>query len=587
MVKRKEPFKFGDRCISIVFCGEAGQGLNTMEDIIIKLAGKKGFNVFSTGEYMSRVRGGANSTSIIISADEVRSPIKRIDLLIPLSQNSIIRQTDRISKDTLIVGDRENVPLEVEYLCGKFVEEPFVDIASKEIGKHFLNIIITGFISAVLNIDQTELHSAITEKFIKKGGEVTDKNIEAANIGYTRGSYFLKKHTAELIAHKDKKPNPKTQILMNGSEAVSLGAISGGCNFISAYPMSPSTGVLTFLSKHGRDFNIVADQAEDEISAINMCLGAWYGGARALVSTSGGGFALMTESLSLAGAMESPLVIHIAQRPGPATGLPTRTEQADINLALYGGHGEFPRIIYAPGSIQECFALTEEAFNLGDKLQVPVIILTDQYLMDTAYNIDRDDLKGSTVKDHVIKSDEDYKRYEFTSGGISPRSIPGYGKGVVCADSHEHYETGHLTEDLPLRVKMVNKRFDKFDSIKKEIIKPSFYGAKNFKNLIVCWGSTKHMAVQSLKHFTGSDVAVLHFSQIYPMDKEIGDYLKLAQRVFVVENNRAGQFANLIKPFNKKNNIESVLKYNGLAFTPEEIAEEIKKRLKTKRSTAS
>lgn len=587
MLKEKEPFRLGDKSLSIVFCGEAGQGLNTMGTLVMGLAAKKGFHVFSTNEYMSRVRGGSNSTSIIISACKTRSPLKRIDLLIPLSPNSIVRQVDRISKDTLIVGDRENVPWEVEYLSGKFIEEPFIEIATKEIGSHFLNLIITGFISAILEIDKSELHISISEKFKRKGAEVVRKNIEASNIGYREATYFLQKHKAELLTHKETSTEKKSQVLLNGSEAISLGAISGGCNFISAYPMSPSTGVLTFLSKNAKEFNIVCDQAEDEISAINMCLGAWYAGARALVSTSGGGFSLMTEALSLSGVMESPLVIHLAQRPGPATGLPTRTEQGDLNLALYGGHGEFPRIIFSPGSIEECFTLTERAFNLSDKLQVPVIILTDQYLMDTTYNLNRDDLKATAIEDNIVKSEENYKRYEFTNSGISQRAIPDFGEGVVCADSHEHFEDGHLTEDLPLRVKMVNKRFLKLKEVEKEIVSPTFYGNRDFKNLIISWGSTKHMAQESLSHFTGKDFAVLHFSQVYPVDKKISDYLNWAERVFVVENNATGQFANLIKPFGNKNNIESILKYNGLAFTPEEISDEIKKRIKVVRRSAS
>lgn len=372
----------------------------------------------------------------------------------------------------------------------------------------------------------------------------------------------------------------KDHILLTGGDAVGLGAIAGGCNFVSSYPMSPSTPVLVFLAKNGRDFGIIAEQAEDEIAAMNMAIGAWYSGARAMVTTSGGGFALMVEGLSLAGMLESPLVIHLAQRPGPATGLPTRTEQADIELALYAGHGEFPRILLTPGTIEQAFYLTARAFNLADKYQVPVFVMTDQYLIDSYYNTGGFDLLGVKVKKYITETAADYRRYELTESGISPRGVPGFGRGLVCVDSDEHDAEGHITEDLQLRTKMVNKRLRKLESAKAEIVEPELYPNCEYDNLIVCWGSTYHIVKEALAVLGRRNTSLLHYSQVYPLHPQTADYLARAKRVVVVEGNATGQFAKLIKLNTGIDIKDRILKYSGLSFTVEEVTDALKKILK-------
>ncbi|UCC22313.1 MAG: 2-oxoacid:acceptor oxidoreductase subunit alpha, partial [Planctomycetota bacterium] len=363
--------------------------------------------------------------------------------------------------------------------------------------------------------------------------------------------------------------------LLSGAEAVSLGAIAGGCNFVSSYPMSPSTAVLVFLARRGRDFGIIAEQAEDEIAAMNMAIGAWYAGARAMVTTSGGGFALMTEGLSLAGMLESPIVIHLGQRPGPATGLPTRTEQADLELALYAGHGEFPRIILAPGSIEDAFYLTQRAFNLASKYQVPVFVLTDQYFLDSYYNTASLELSGLEIDQHVVKTAKGYNRYELTDDGISPRGIPGYGEGLVAVDSDEHDTAGHITEDLDLRVAMVDKRLKKMDSIKAEAIEPELIGPEDYKTLIVCWGSTYHVASEAIKTLGSDDVSLLHFRQVYPLHESAAEYLKRARELVLIEGNATSQFGRLLKLRTGIDIENKILKYDGLSFSVEEVAERL------------
>ncbi len=413
--------------------------------------------------------------------------------------------------------------------------------------------------------------------FAAKADNVIQENIRAAGAGHKIGIDLVNSGSIRVDITRDS--SVRNQILISGTEAVALGAIAGGCNFISAYPMTPSTGVLVFLAKHAKDFGIIAEQAEDEIAAINMAIGAWYAGARAMVSTSGGGFALMIEALSLSAMLESPIVINLAQRPGPATGLPTRTEQADLELALYAGHGEFPRILFAPGKIEDAFYLTQKAFNLADKYQVPVFILTDQYFMDSYYNIDSFDLSNVKVETQIVKTRKDYKRYELTENGVSPRGIPGFGEGLVVVDSDEHDTEGHITEDLDLRTKMVNKRLKKFELLKNEIIPPEMIGPDDYKKLVVCWGSTYNTVYEALKKLGGSDISFLHFKQVFPLHKKTADYLKKADKTIIIESNATGQFSKLIKLYTGIEVDERILKYSGLSFTTEELVESLTKIL--------
>jgi 2-oxoglutarate ferredoxin oxidoreductase subunit alpha len=398
----------------------------------------------------------------------------------------------------------------------------------------YLNTVAVGALISIVSIKPEEAIDCLKRFFEGKPNEVVEKNIEALKKGYEEGIKLTKSNSKNIKVTDNAEV--QNHILVNGAEAVGLGAIAGGCNFVSSYPMSPSTSLLVFLAQNGRDFGILAEQAEDEIAAINMAIGAWYAGSRAMVTTSGGGFALMTEGVSLAGMFESPIVIHLAQRPGPATGLPTRTEQGDLELALYAGHGEFPRIIFAPGTLEDGFYLTQQAFNLADKFQVPVFILTDQYFVDSYYNTKAFDLKDLKIDKHFVETSKAYRRYELTGNGISPRGIPGLGKGFVCVDSDEHDQEGHITEDFELRTKMVDKRLKKLDSIKKEIIPPTLWGPENYENLVICWGSTFNIVCEAVNNLGRKDTAALHFKQLYPLYDKAAELINKADKKIVVEN---------------------------------------------------
>jgi 2-oxoglutarate ferredoxin oxidoreductase subunit alpha len=558
--------------ISIVLAGEAGQGIQTIEQLLTKILKLAGFHLHATKEYMSRVRGGTNSTSIRVSSQPVQAPLQRIDLLVPLDDKVIDHLQWRLTEKTIIIGDREmagDVP--------RLLHVPLRQMA-KEIGSEmYANTMALGLILGLLGVDAQVMEKYLASRFAGKGEEVVANNLKAARLGYDRGHSL--RQSGEISFPEIIRHDSSEEIMVNGTEAVALGAIAGGCQCITSYPMTPGTGVITFMAQHQHDFNLLVEQAEDEIAAINMALGAWYAGARAMVTTSGGGFALMTEGISLAGMLETPVVIHLAQRPGPATGLPTRTEQGDLELALYAGHGEFPRIILAPDSLQGAFAVSRKAFDLADRYQVPVIILTDQYLVDTYYNTAAFVLDPRETAHAVMGTAEDYQRYRLTPDGISPRGIPGRGQGLVGADSDEHNEAGHITEDLELRVKMVDKRLHKLVKIKEELAPAGLAGPEDCRTIVVSWGSTNPIVREALGRLGVKDVAQVAIQQAYPLPADLEQYLAKADKTIIVENNATSQMGRLIQRETGHLFHHAVLKYNGLPFTVEELVDDLQKCL--------
>ncbi len=562
--------------ISIVLCGAAGQGIQTVEQFLTHVLQEDGYNVAATKEYMSRVRGGTNSTEIRISSKRVSAFVDRIDIFIPLNKTAIARQRKRITKDTIIISESELIKDEIDISKYKVIEIPWTELAQEIGSKVYLNTIAAGLIAELFQLDQEIGKKYLRNRFASKGEEIIQKNFEAFNKGCEIADTLISEKGLKIAIKKSSKKDK--ELLYNGASAVGMGAIAGGCNFICSYPMSPSTGVLVFLAKHAHDFDILVEQAEDEIAAINAGLGAAYAGARAMVTTSGGGFALMGEGLSLSGIIETPIVIHVAQRPGPGTGLPTRTEQGDLELVLYAGHGDFPRIILAPGSLQDAFYITQKAFNLADKFQVPVIILTDQYFMDLYYNIPPPDISKISIEKHITKTEKGYKRYKYTENGISPRGIPGYGEGLVRADSDEHTEDGFITEDLDVtRVKMVEKRLKKFDEVKKNVIPPDLLGTDKYKTLIIGWGSTFTAIKEALDIIADKEISFLHFKQVYPLHQKTKEFLEKAEKVIIIENNVTSQFSKLIKLYTGFEIKNKILKFNGMPFSVEELVEKIKK----------
>jgi 2-oxoglutarate/2-oxoacid ferredoxin oxidoreductase subunit alpha len=563
--------------ISIVLCGAAGQGVQTVEQMLTHLFKRAGYNLFSTKEYMSRVRGGSNSTELRVSSQRVQAYLDRIDILFPLNREALRHVEHRITRETIIIGEKEKLLGHDRDEDMAVIDIPLSDIASGIGGAIYSNIIATGVIAALFAIEKDSIIEDLKERFSAKGEKVIANNIRAIESGYEIGEGLVSSGTVTITLKKN--PEIADHIIISGGEAVGMGAIAGGCNFISSYPMTPSTAVLTFLSQQSKAFDVIAEQAEDEIAAMNMAIGAWYAGARGMVTTSGGGFALMTEGLSLAGIMESPMVIHLAQRPGPATGLPTRTEQGDLDLALYAGHGEFPRIIFAPGTLEQAFALTARAFNLADKYQVPVFILTDQYFIDSYYNIPRIDASGLEIERYVVPTEKDYKRFALTENNISPRGIPGNGEGLVVVDSDEHDQAGHLTENHDIRVHMVDKRLGKTELLRQEAVLPEIYGKSDSRTMVVCWGSTFTISREAVERMGRDDIALVHFSQVYPLHPAAREMLERADRLVIVENNATYQFARVLKIHADIDIQKKINKYSGLAFSVEELEKGLRQAL--------
>jgi 2-oxoglutarate ferredoxin oxidoreductase subunit alpha len=560
--------------ISIVLCGEAGQGIQTVETILVKAIKKSGYNVFSTKEYMSRVRGGENSTEIRVSSKRVFSYVDRIDILLALSEGAVPHLENRITSKTLIMGDEKhlkNFSKDKYDLLGVKLLKMAIEMG----GAIFSNVIAAGIISCILNVPKSVFESCIQEIFSRKGEEIVKKDTNAGMKGYEIGKELVDSGRINIQIEKNSKV--LDEILLDGTEAVGLGCIAGGCKFMSSYPMTPSTPLQVFMAANSEKFGMIFEQAEDEIAAINMAIGGFYAGARSMVATSGSGFALMEEAVGLSGMIETPVVIYIGQRPGPAVGLPTRTSQEDLNLALYSGPGEFPRIIFAPGNFEDAFYLSQKAFNLADQYQTPVFILSDQYFADVFYNQPNFDLEGLEVENHIVKTNLDYKRYEITANGISPRGIPGFGEGLVVVDSDEHDEKGHLTEDLDVRIKMVDKRLRKLKEIEKETISPELLGSEEYKTLVIGWGSTYGPIKEALENLKDDSIGFLYFKQLYPLHHSTKNFLNKAEKTVIFENNAQGQFSDLIKLKTGFEIDKKVLKYNGMPFSVEEVEKNIRK----------
>ncbi len=560
--------------VSIVMCGAAGQGIQTVEQLLVGIFKNAGYNVYATKEYESRVRGGSNSTELRVSDSRVSAMVDRIDILIPFDKAAVEHLRSRIVSETLIIADQDSFGT-VSNLPQEPVLLPFKAKAVEIGSRLYTNVVAVGAITGLFGLDLSVGEDILQQKFAPKGSELVDENIKALHAGNALGIRLREERDMSFLMPRS--ADVADEILLNGNQAVALGAIAGGCNFISAYPMSPSTGVLEMLSGLSHEFGILVDQAEDEIAAMNKAVAAWFAGARAIVSTSGGGFDLMTEGLSMAGIMESPLVVHLAQRSGPATGLPTRTAQEDLNLAVYGGHGEFCRLVYAPGTIAQAFRITQQAFNIADRYQIPVFILTDQDFVDSYYNTPTLELSELRNEHRFVETDDDYVRYRLTEDGISPRGVPGFGNGLVRADSDEHDERGHITEDLEhVRPAMVEKRLHKRRHLLEGVLEePEQYPEGKADSYVICWGSNRNVVKEALELLPSPGLAMLHFHQVFPLHPSAAERLATAKKTIILENNATGQFANLLK-IHADHDIPAqgrYLRYSGKPWSVEEVVD--------------
>ncbi|MDD5653536.1 MAG: 2-oxoacid:acceptor oxidoreductase subunit alpha [Candidatus Omnitrophica bacterium] len=569
-----------ERCeLTIKISGEAGQGMQTIGMALCKLFKDAGFSIFANQDYMSRVRGGNNFFQLRVSHQPQYTLRQNSDILIALDKQSISLQKKNLSPSSVIIFDKQKFAIEEE---GKnLFNAPLYDLALKNgESEIFVNSVACGLLTRMGGLDFVQLEKVLRSVFGNKGVEVVDKNIKSAQAGfdYAKNNFTSNKFNLP-------KATPREKLLLNGNEAIALGAIAAGVKFYSAYPMTPSTSIMDTVAHYAKNFNILVEQAEDEIAAINMAIGASFTGARAMTATSGGGFCLMTEGLSLAGMTETPVVIVDAQRPAPATGFPTRTEQADLGFLLHAGHGEFARVVFTPGSIEEAFYLTIKAFDLAEKYQIPALIMTDQHLADSYREIGPEELKASKVKRYIISKQDsggitDYKRYKLTSSGISPQAVPSWINGLIYADSDEHTEEGHITEDAQVRVKMVEKRFHKkMLMLEQEIEGPKFFNLRGAKICLVGFGSTFGVLKEAVLTLKDEKVGFVHLPQVWPFPAAaLQKLLKGARKIFTVENNAGAQLARLLRRETGIEADKSILKYDGRPFNVDYLVAQLKKR---------
>jgi len=559
--------------INILIGGEAGQGLVTIGQILAKIFIRSGYSALATQSYQSRIRGGHNSFSLRVSSKPIVAPAEKVNLLVALNTETIEIHQSELSSPCAIIAD-EAFQFSQSHGSDCLIKVPFSKLAPKK----QINISALGILTSVLGIDRQIALEAIEDFFEKK-----DTELQKANQAAFEKSLNWASMIPSEFGSFPRREGVEEKLMLNGNEALALGAVASGLKFYSFYPMTPSTGIGQTLASISSRLGIVVEQGEDEIAVINMAIGASFAGAPAMVGTSGGGFALMVEGVSLAGMTETPIVVVIGQRPAPATGLPTRTEQADMEFVLHAGHGEFPRAIFAPGTVEDCFHFAGRALHLAEKYQIPVFILTDQYLADSACAVRPFDLERVAP---VVPGAEPasvhkpYLRYALTDTGVSPRLLPGLTENLVVADSDEHTEDGHLTEDLSVRKLMVEKRLRKLKGLRQEVVAPEFIGDIEPEILLVCWGSTKGSALEACEDLraNGKKSAVLHFSQLWPLVPE--QFIKIfekAKEKICIESNAFGQLARLIRGETGFEIKKQIHRYDGLPITPEFILRELRK----------
>jgi len=554
----------GRHDLNLLIGGEAGQGLVTIAMILTKALVRSGYFIVVTQSYQSRIRGGHNTFAIRISPAEIIASRAQVDLLVALNEETVRLHRPEMSDAALILVDERFAANHDQVL-----KVPFQEFATDR----SVNVAYLGILTQLLGLDAGLVFQALEDYFGAKKPEVTAANEAVFNKAVQWAEEKHLPETVRLAPATDRRE----RLMLNGNEAIALGAIAAGVKFCAFYPMTPSTSIPLTLQAAADTMGLVVEQAEDEIAAINMAIGASYAGAPAMVATSGGGFALMVEGVSLAGMTETPVFIVVAQRPGPATGLPTRTEQGDLEFVLHAGHGEFPRAIFAPGTVEECFHLSRQALFLAEKYQTPIFLLTDQFLADSYRAVTPFDiysLNSVAVGSDPAAVPRPYQRYALTATGISPRLLPGLSEHLVVCDSDEHTADGHITEDLSVRRQMVEKRLRKEGGLRQEVIPPAYVGHVSPDLLLVTWGSNRGAVLEAaatLKN-RGQKVAVLCFSQVWPLvPEQFLDHLQGAREVVMVEGNALGQMARLIRRETGFEMKKHIRRYDGLPITPEYI----------------
>ncbi|MFH1222034.1 MAG: 2-oxoacid:acceptor oxidoreductase subunit alpha [Candidatus Micrarchaeota archaeon] len=559
---------------------QAGAGVMVTGRMLGRCFTRTGYNVLAYPEYPSLVRGGHNVYQVIIGDENVSSPDYKCDLLLALNKDAIFYHKDAMSEKGMIIYDKEIDATQFKVKEGiTLLPLPINELLQKAGGTALMaNALQIGAALAAIHYPLDVFEQVLRDEFGRKGEDVVTQNIAAAKAGYD----YVKQNAKPVATVKPH--GSKKQYLLLGNEAIALGAVKAGMKFYSAYPMTPSSGILHYLCENEREFGIIVKQTEDEIAAVNEAIGASYTGVRAATGSSGGGFALKTEAVSLAGMTETPLVVFLSQRPGPSTGLPTWTEQGDLRMALHSGQGDFIRVLLAPGDINEAYGMAAEAFNLAEKYQLPVILLSDKFLSESIFSTPelpevRIDRGKIATKLKYLEPNTRFARYKLEKDGVSARVFPGTPNGMHVASSYEHDETGFSSELFSNRKLQSDKRMVKMKKLLKDLPLPEVFGDPNADVLLVTWGSMKMPAREAVERLAkaGKKVKLLQFSCVYPLDARRIKQLLKANHTIMIENNATGQFAGLLREACGWKPNFLMLKYTGRPFYAEEIADEVGK----------
>ena len=565
--------------------GEAGDGIDSTGKIFAQALSRAGRHVFTSKDFASRIRGGYTAYKVRTSVDRVESVVDRLDILIALTQRTVEENMDELHEGSVIIYDGERTTMEdfetPEGMIGLSV--PLKRLAEDAGGAIMRNIVALGAACDVADFPIAALDESLEKRFSDKGEAIVENNKEAARLG--------QKYVQEETNHEfpyELETTDADYVLLNGDEAIGMGALAAGCRFYSGYPITPATDVMEYLMGRMERYGGTVIQAEDELSAINMALGAARTGARAMTATSGPGIDLMTETFGLVATTETPLVICNVMRSGPSTGMPTKQEQGDLNQMLYGGHGEVDRFVIAPTTVSECFHKTIEAFNFAEKYQIPVYLtadlalaVTEQTFPPEEFDMDQVEIdRGRLVKpDEVGEWQNDQGQFQPhlpTEDGVSPRAMPGTSGGAHMTTGLEHDELGRRTEDTDVRVEQVDKRQRKVQTaIEEGEWDYREFGDPDSDTLVISWGSNEGAMREAIDFLEQEGVSVRFLSIPYIFPRaDLTEEIEAAEDVIVVECNATGQFADLIE-HDTLSRVKRVNKYNGVRFKADELAEEI------------
>lgn len=571
--------------IEVMFGGQAGDGSLTTGDLIAAVFKRMGLEVYTYKDFPSRIRGGHTNYVIRAGTNANYGMADAVDCLVAFDLEAIQLHVEEMRPGGFVIFDNtsDQIPDELRRSDVTFYEVPLAKLAREDVGLPIVrNTISLGVLGSLIGMDGEILRKEIARVYGRKGEKVVNVNVRAIEAGE---NYVARNYHSSPTGYGLSASDDGDRLLMMGNDAIAYGALVGGCRFMAGYPITPATDVLEWMAKYAPRYGGIIIQAEDELAAINMTIGAAFTGVRAMTATSGPGLSLMTEGIGLAGSLEIPIVIVECARAGPSTGLPTKTEQSNLNHIIFGGHGEIPKIVLAPGTVEESFYLAMEAFNIAEKYQCPVFLLTEQALCQSKATLpllEFDELaidRGKLVLDPVVFGE--YKRFAFTADGVSPRVIPGVEGGMHLAPGSEHNDGGVITENSKNRKRMMEKRFQKLVTAAPDLPKANLFSHPGARIGLIGYGSNRGPIAEAQDRLNRSGITTdfLQLRTLWPFpDEEVAAFCDAYEHVFIIENNFTGQLARIVRAaVGPRPSVHPVLKYNAQPFRPIEIIEAVEK----------